>query len=385
MDFSYPPEAEAFREELRAWLERALEPRFRAEEGAIGASPERIARLREWNRRLADAGYAAIAWPREFGGRGAGALEQVVFTEEMHRAGAPPTLNPIGLANIAPAIMQHGSDAQKQRFLRPMLRGDEIWCQGFSEPGAGSDLASLRTSAVREGEVFVVNGQKVWNTLGEVADWCELLVRSDPAAPKHRGISCLLVDMKLPGIEVRPIRSITGDTEFSEIFLRDVRVPAGMLLGPLHQGWKVAMTTLNNERGGVATLHLMVRKKIQELFALARRTERDGRPLAADPLLRQRLARLYLDGEYLKLLSERALSALVHGRAGAEGSLVKLVWSQTQQQLYEVAAELLGPEAATHALGWQRVHARSLSIAGGTTQVNKNIVAQRVLGLPRSA
>ncbi len=383
MDFSYPPEAEAFRSELRRWLEVQLEPRFRDAAGAIGASRERVARLREWNQRLADAGYAAIAWPREYGGRAAGSLDQVVFSEEMHRAGAPPTLNPIGLANIAPAIMQHGSEAQKQRFLPRMLRGDEIWCQGFSEPGAGSDLASLRTSAVRDGDVFVVNGQKVWNTLGDLADWCELLVRSDPKAPKHAGISCLLVDMQLPGVLVRPIRSITGDSEFHEIFFRDVRVPAECLLGPLHAGWKVAMTTLNNERGGVATLHLMVRKKIQELFALARETQRDGRPLASDPCLRQRLAKLYLEGEYLKLLSLRALSASVHGRAGAEGSLVKLVWSQTQQHLCEVASELLGPEAAHHAFGWQRVHARSFSIAGGTTQVSKNIVAQRVLGLPR--
>jgi alkylation response protein AidB-like acyl-CoA dehydrogenase len=379
MDFSYPPAAEALRADLRGWLETNLEPRFRGLGSAIAAERAGLELLREWNRRLADAGWAAIAWPREFGGREAGVIEQVVWAEEMARAEAPPLLNPIGLSNIAPAIMQHGSPAQKERFLRRMLRGDDVWCQGFSEPDAGSDLASLRTTAVRDGDHFVVNGQKTWNTLGSVAAWCELLVRTDPAAPRHRGISCLLVDMTLPGIEVRPIATITGEAEFAELFFTDVRVPAEALLGPLHDGWRVAMTTLNNERGGVATLHLQVRRRIRQLVADAKRSG-----AADDAGARRDLARLYLAGEYLKLLSDRALSGVVHGRAGPEGALTKLVWSQTEQELAEVAARLLGADALGGTWARARLHSRSYSIAGGTTQVNKNIIAQRVLGLPRS-
>jgi alkylation response protein AidB-like acyl-CoA dehydrogenase len=281
--------------------------------------------------------------------------------------------------------MQHGTEDQKRRFLPPMLRGDEIWCQGFSEPDAGSDLASLQTRAVPDGDDFVVNGQKVWNTLGNLADWCELLVRTDPDVPKHKGISCLLVDMRLPGVEVRPLVTITGEREFNEIFLTDVRVARSALLGPLNEGWRVAITTLTYERGGVASLHLGVRKKIGELLDLARETELDGRPASEDPVLRQSLARLYLEGEYLKLLSDRAVSAAIHGReAGPETSLAKLVWSECESHIAEVAGRLLGPAANTGRWGRERVYVRALSIAGGTTQVNKNILAQRILGLPRS-
>jgi alkylation response protein AidB-like acyl-CoA dehydrogenase len=346
--------------------------------------PEGLERMRAWNAKLADAGYAAIAWPAEYGGRGAGVMEQVVYAEELHRVGAPSTLNVIGIANIGPSIMEHGTEEQKRRFLRPMLRGDEIWCQGFSEPNAGSDLASLQTRAVDDGDAYVVNGQKVWNTLGHLADWCELLVRTDPEAPKHRGISCLLVDMHLPGVEVRPLVTITGEHEFSEIFFTDVRVPKAALLGAENEGWRVAMTTLTYERGGVAALHLGVRRKIADLIAVASRTQRRGRPASADPILRQRLARLYLEGEYLKLLSDRAVSGAIHGRAaGPESSLAKLVWSECESHIAEVAGDLLGPAANTGSWGRDRVYVRALSIAGGTTQVNKNIVAQRVLGLPR--
>ena len=221
---------------------------------------------------LADARYAAIAWPEEWGGRGAGLMEQVVFAEEMHRARAPGTLNPLGLSNIAPAIIEHGSEAQKRTLLPRMLRGDDIWCQGFSEPDAGSDLASLRTTAVRDGDCWIVNGQKTWNTLGHMANWCELLVRTDPDAPKHKGISCLLLDMTLPGVEVRPLITITGEVEFNEIFFTDVRVPVDQTLGPVNEGWRVAMTTLAYERGTVAKLHLGLRAKVGRLLALARET-----------------------------------------------------------------------------------------------------------------
>jgi alkylation response protein AidB-like acyl-CoA dehydrogenase len=388
MDFTYPPEAEAFRTQFREWLEEHLPDDLRgmhpsvAMEGGVG-----LERLRAWNRTLADAGYAAISWPPDYGGRGAGVMEQVVFAEEMHRAGAPGTVNLIGLSNIAPAIIEHGTDDQRRRLLPRMLRGDDIWCQGFSEPDAGSDLASLTTSAVVDGDDFVVNGQKTWNTLGHLANWCELLVRSNPEAPKHQGISCLLVDMTLPGVEVRPLVTITGEREFSEIFFTDVRVPREALLGPLDDGWRVAMTTLAHERGGVASLHLGLRTKIAGLLDEAKRTPLGRAGTAAkDPVLRQRLARVYLEGELLKLLSLRATSGAMHGReAGPESSVAKLVWSEAEQHVCEVAGDVLGSDADLGRWGRDRVAMRSFTIAGGTTQVNKNIIAQRILGLPRGA
>ena len=386
MDFDYPAEAEDFRKEIRAWLEAKLTGEFSGLNFSdMEPDSDRLLRLRAWNRTLADAGYAAIAWPPEYGGRGAGVMEQVVFAEEMARVKAPGTLNPIGLSNIAPAIMQWGTEEQKKRFLPSMLRGDDIWCQGFSEPNAGSDLASLRCRAVSDGDEFVINGQKVWNTLGHLANWCELLVRTDPDAPKHKGISCLLVDMTLPGVEVRPLVTITGEREFNEIFFTDVRVPKAALLGPVNEGWKVAMTTLAFERAGVASLHLGVRSKIQRLLELARTTPYGDGTAADDPVIRQTLARVYLEGEYLKLLSDRAISGQLHGRPqGPEGSLAKLVWSEVENHIAEAAAQVLGSAADGGEWGRDRVYVRALTIAGGTTQVNKNIIAQRLLGLPRS-
>ncbi len=386
MDFTYPPEAEAFRQELRDWLAENLDPELQGLKFDLEPDDAWLASMRAWNRKLAEAGYAAIHWPKEYGGRGAGLIEQVVLAEELHRAGAPGTLNPIGLANIAPAILQFGTEEQKRTLLPRMLRGDDIWCQGFSEPGAGSDLASLSTRAVRDGDAYVVNGQKVWNTLGHLANWCELLVRTDPDAPRHKGITCLLVDMSLPGIEVRPLVTITGDREFSELFFTDVRVPIDCRLGPENQGWTVAMTTLAHERAGVADLHLSVRTKIRSLIDLARETcHPDGSRATDDPLVRQRLAAAYLEGEYLKLLADRAISGQLHGRAtGPESSLAKLVWSDIEQELGLIAGEILGPAANSGEWGRDRVYSRALSIAGGTTQVNKNVIAQRILGLPRS-
>ena len=388
MDFTYPPEAQAFRKDFRSWLDANLPPDLAGLGlgGSLEVDPEALTRLRDWNRTLADARYAAIAWREVWGGRGAGVMEQVVYAEEMHRAGAPGTLNPLGLSNIAPAIIEHGSDEQNRTLLPRMLRGDDIWCQGFSEPNAGSDLASLRTAAVRDGDEWIVNGQKTWNTLGNLANWCELLVRTDPSVPKHRGISCLLVDMTLPGVDVRPLTTITGEREFNEIFFTDVRVPVSQTLGAIDNGWRVAMTTLAYERGTVAKLHLGTRQKVERLIDDARGTPLgDGRVATDDPVLRDRIARVYLEGELLKLISERAISAELNGRAmGPEGSIAKLLWSETEQHITETAWAVLGPDALEGTWARDRVYSRALTIAGGTTQVNKNIVARRILGLPSS-
>ncbi|MBW3662505.1 MAG: acyl-CoA dehydrogenase family protein [Actinobacteria bacterium] len=384
MDWTYPPEAEAFRAELAAWLDEALEPRFAALAGVSTHDEEQLAIHREWQQRVAEAGYAAIAWPDEYGGRGAGLLEQVVLAEEFDRAGAPMHLNTLGLSNIAPAILAFGTEEQKRTHLPPMASGERVWCQGFSEPDAGSDLASLRTRAVRDGGEWVVTGRKVWTSFGRYADRCELLVRTDADAPKHRGITCLLLDLTSPGVQVRPLVTITGEAEFNEVVLDEVRVPISDTLGPVNEGWTVAMTTLAHERMGVVSLHLQVRRRIRELATLAAGRIIDERPAVADAGVRRELARLHRDGELLKLLADRTLSAAVRGaEPGAASSVAKLHWSELEQRMQEVAAALLGTDADTEPWRTERLRARGYTIAGGTTQVNKNILAQRILGLPR--
>lgn len=379
MDFSYPEPAEEFRAEFQGWLAAHFTDTYRNLSFSGDPGPDEMARLKAWNALLADAGYAAISWPVEYGGRGASVMEQVVFAEESVTAGIPITLNPIGLANIAPSIMAFGTDEQKARFLRPMLRGDHIWCQGFSEPDAGSDLASLSCRADWNGDGWTVTGQKVWNTYGHLADWCELLVRTDPSASKHRGITCLLVDMSLPGIEVRPLVTPTGGVEFNEIFFDEVRVPPDALLGKEHDGWSVAMATLTFERGGVASLHLGLRRRIRDLMAEARTLGR-----ADDPVVRQELARLFSRGETLRYLADRAVTrAAADLPPGPESSLIKIVWSQLGQELALSRAWITGIAAVAGEPHHDVVQSRSLTIAGGTTEVNKNIVGERVLGLPR--
>ena len=374
----------AFRRELRDWLAAHLTPEI-VEAGRRPVTAETLELLRAWNRELADAGWAAPAWPVEHGGRSADLDEQVAYYEEMDAARAPGPINVIGVANIAPAIMAYGSDRQQSRFLRPMLRGDEIWSQGMSEPDAGSDLASLRTRAELDGDWFVVNGQKTWNSLGHLADWCQLYVRTDPNAPKHKGISCLLVDLRTPGIEVRPLRTMTGEVSFSELFFGDVRVPRDALLGPLHAGWTVAMTTLSHERAGVARLHLGLRSKLDALLAEASRSSEpsvDG--ALRDPRRRQEVARVWSQIACMRWMTERSLAQLRLGQpTGTAGSLVKLAWSRSDQALATLALDLLGLPGTQGQWATNLASSRSTSIAGGTTEINRNIVAEQGLGLPR--
>jgi alkylation response protein AidB-like acyl-CoA dehydrogenase len=369
-----------FRNELREWLAAHITPEV-VEAGRWPVTDETLEVMRAWNRELADAGWAAPAWPVEHGGRDAGLDEQVAYLEEIDAAQAPGPINVIGVSNIAPAIMAFGTPDQQERFLRPMLRGDEIWSQGMSEPDTGSDLASLRTRAEPAGDGFIVNGQKTWNSLGHLADWCQLYVRTDPDVPKHRGISCLLVDLRTPGVEVRPLRTMTGEVSFSELFLTDVRVPASALLGPLHQGWTVAMTTLSHERAGVARLHLSLRRKLDAL--LAEPAARSA--LAADPRLRQEAARVATLIACMRWTTERSLAQLRLGEAsGTAGSLSKLAWSQADQALAGLALRLLGMSGLSGEWARNLASAPSTSIAGGTTEINRNIVAEHGLGLPRN-
>ncbi len=375
MDLSFGPEGDGFRAKVRAWLEEHLPGDL--DEAGID-DDTLFDRRRKWNATLFDAGMAAIDWPAEFGGRAASVLEQLIYNEEFARCGAPGPVNAIGVANIAPAIMTIGTPGQQERFLRPMLRGDEIWSQGMSEPDAGSDLASLSCRAERDGDRFVVNGQKTWNSLGHRADWCQLYVRTDPSAPKHEGITCLLVDMRSPGIEVRPITTIGGSLDFAEVFFTDVEVPVDAVLGEIGGGWHVATRTLGFERAGVAKLSLMLRENYERLLADA------GPDRRADPINRQRLVARYIDAELLHLLAQRTVSAAMHDRMpGAEASVIKIAWSTMEQRVAETAVDVLGVDALTGPWAERLAGSRSLTIAGGTTEVNKNIVGERVLGLPR--
>jgi len=371
---------EQFRNTLRSWLAEHLTDEVVATYQASMEGEEHLDALRAWNRVLADGGWAAPSWPAEYGGRDADVDEQLVYLEEMSAAKAPGPVNTIGVANIAPAIMALGTAEQKTRYLGPMLRGDEMWCQGMSEPDAGSDLASLRTAAALTDEGFVVNGQKTWNSLGRYADWCQLYVRTDPDVEKHKGISCLLVDMKSPGITVRPLRTMAGDYVFSELFFDEVLVPREALLGDLHEGWRVAITTLSHERAGVARLHLSLQAKFDELVAEAR-----GRPELADPVRRDRLAALYAEIACMRFSTARELAKV--GRGGEPsatmGGLAKLQWSQASQELAELAVDILGEAALLGPWAKTLTTSPSSSIAGGTSDINRNILAERGLGLPR--
>jgi len=386
VDFALPPAVEAFRAELRAWLDAHLSPEVVRAGRARATDPESFRLLRDWDRTMADAGWAAIAWPTEYGGRGAGVLEQLVFTEETIAAGAPTPVNVIGINNIGPSIMQYGTEAQKRALLPRMLRADDIWCQGMSEPEAGSDLASLRTRAVRDPnpdgtDDFVVTGQKIWTSLGHLADWCALFVRTDPDAPKHKGISCLIVDMRLPGIEARPLTTLAGDEEFAEVFFDGVRVPASALLGPLHGGWGVATNTLGHERAGAAQLYARTRERLRDLVADLEAADRGH---LDDPRTLDRLGGLEVRLQYLEVLCQRAISAAMHGGdPTGQASLAKTVWGELDQDIAALGNDLLGGTDPGGRWAVGRLTSRSLTIAGGTTQVNKNITAQRVLGLPR--
>ncbi|BCQ10082.1 acyl-CoA dehydrogenase [Mycobacterium heckeshornense] len=384
MDFSYPPEVEQFRKELRAWLAANLSDAVVAAGQRSGQDDDTFETLRAWNATMADAGWAAVSWPPDYGGRGATVLEQLVYAEETTRARAPLPLNVIGINNIAPAIMQYGTEQQKRTLLPRMVRADDIWCQGMSEPEAGSDLASLRTRAVRDGEYFVVSGQKIWTSLGHRARWCQLYARTDPKAPKHKGISCLIVDMTLPGIEARPLVTLNGETEFAELFFNDVRVPVDALLGPLNQGWQVATTTLSHERAGAARLYAGLQVQLEDLVSDLDGVEVNDRPALQDPATLRRLGELAVRIKYLEVLCQRSISAMLHGGdAFGSASLAKTVWGELGQDLAAVAFDLLGPNGAEGRWARRRLACRSLTIAGGTTQINKNITAQRVLGLPR--
>jgi alkylation response protein AidB-like acyl-CoA dehydrogenase len=391
MDFDFTPEQEAFRKELRQWLEQNLPDDLRGRGFAASrADAAEVRKLRAWQKTMHGAGYVGMDWPRQFGGRDAPITEMVILYQEMARAESPQLVNRGGVSMLGPTLMKHGTPPQQQRFLPRILTADDLWCQGFSEPNAGSDLANLQTRAVRDGDSFTVTGQKVWTSMGHVADWCFLLVRTDPTLPKHKGLSFLLVDMKTPGITVRPLRQMTGESEFNETFFDNVRVPVENLVGQVNEGWSVAITTLAYERDLLTFIrHISLRNALHRLVRLVR-----ARGRASDPIVRQRIAQLWIGEQALALNGYRSLTRITKaGTPGPEGSTSKLFWSQLDQDLAQTATEVLGPYSqlgrgsarAPDEGQWEFYAslAQASGIRAGTSEILRNILGERVLGLPK--
>jgi alkylation response protein AidB-like acyl-CoA dehydrogenase len=388
---SYRDEDEEFRRQLRKWLDANVPPEQQFREAKLSSAhlPDWA---RAWQRRLFDAGWLVPGWPPELGGRNATAVQQMIYFEEMAAGEIPRSLNPQGLSIVTPSIIEHGTEDQRRRWALPTLRGEITWCLGMSEPGAGSDLASLSTRAVLDGDRFVVNGQKVWTSGAHHADWCLCFVRSDPAAPKHRGISALIIDMRSPGITCRPLPELTEphQADFNEVFFTDVSVPAANLLGQLHDGWRITQGSLSHERGmlWISNAH-SVQRGVEELIELGReRGESD------DDVFRDHVASLVIDAHAIMLLGYRGFGKFSRGQASPEHLMLKLYSSEVERRLYLTGVEALGAEAIDSSIlgpanwrqgSWAAQYLRSFSgtIAGGTSEIQRNILAERVLGLPR--
>lgn len=393
MDFQYSAEQEAYRAKVRSWLE-ANQPAPLRDTEKEGANDETLwKRLKEWHKRLYKAGWMGLTWPKEYGGQAATFIEQVIFQQELGRLNLPFGCNVLGVIMTGPALMQWGTEEQKKRYLEPILSGDEIWCEGMSEPGAGSDLASIQMRAVLEGDSFIVNGQKVWTTIAHRSDFCQLFVRTDPELPKHKGMSCLLVDMKAPGVTVKPLKQISGDSDFNEIFFEDVRVPKENLLGPVNMGWQVLVATLMHERFGIGETLGGSEQLLTHIIALAKQCKLNGKTAYEDPAVRQQIAQFACEVAAKKYNGLRSLTKRLKGQLpGAEASISKLVSTELSQRMVKYATRLLGEYALLERRSpfapdgdWLRriLASESMTIAGGTSAVQRNMIGERILGLPK--
>ena len=389
MDLNLTKSEQQFRDDFRAWLKDNLpeKPIKPAGENDAGYWKH----LRAWQNKMFQGGWAGVSWPKEFGGRGATPIEAALYLQELAACDAPESIGTIGEGLVGPTIMAQGSEEQKKFFLPRILNGKDIWCQGFSEPNSGSDVASLSTRAVRDGDDFIVNGQKTWTSFANVADWCLLLVRTDTQALKHKGISALLVDMKSEGVAVRPLRQLSGDSAFNEMFFTNVRVPASNLIGQLNNGWRITITALMNERANLGSgFYIQFKKTLDQLIRLMKEEKSNGKRLADDPINRQKIAQIYLELEIFKLTTNRALSKIAHNATpGPEGSILKIYWSEMNQRFVQAAMEILGDQSQLKdfdegAWAYRYLRSRGNTIEAGTSEIQRNIVAQRVLGLPRS-
>jgi len=393
MDLALSPEHEIFRTRVRGWLKANLPKREADDGGREYGDPARVKRLKAWQRTLHAGGFVAMGWPQEYGGRGAGIMEQTILNQELVLHRAPQQIGMMGVQMVGPTLIQFGTDEQRQRYLPRILTADDIWCQGYSEPGAGSDLASLKTRAELVGDEFIVSGQKVWTSNAQIADWMFCLVRTDPAAPKHRGISYILVDMKTPGITVRPLIQMTGDAGFNEVFFDNVRVPRKNLVGELNQGWQVANATLAHERNMLGST-TRTQQMFNGLLHLAQTRQRYGAPAASDPVMRQKLAALMIRVEAMKYHSLRQLTAALKGRhPGIGASVNKLVSTELNHDIAALALEVMGSYGvlardSAHVVDrglwpYEFMFTLGLIIGGGTSQIQKNIISERGLGMPR--
>ena len=394
MEFRLSDDGERFRRKVSDWLLRHLPsgwgtPAFRAPR----TMEEQVAFAKDWLRKLNDGGWAGLSWPKEYGGRGSSLLEQLIFQEEYARVRAPSLMSlGVGISLVGPTLMHHGTEPQKKRFLPKMLCGEEIWCQGFSEPNAGSDLASLRTRAEVHGDELVINGQKIWTSYARFAQWCILLVRTNPTAPKHKGITYVLLDMATPGITIRPLREITGHSWFNEVFFDDVRVPRANVVGEIDRGWQITITTLGHERS-IGAPHSRLMEELKDLIRLAQSRTAAGH--VDDPRLRQRIAQHFIETEIMRFSGYRLVTQLLRtGQPGPEGSVLKLFLSELDQRIKDTAVEVEGPYSQLAAGSpraiedgrWQHelLWSRAATIYAGSSEVQRNIVSQRVLGLPRA-
>jgi len=395
VDFTLTPDQQAFRERVRTWLTASIPREWKSLGSAEVPRPEAFEFLRHWQGKLFEGGFIGVTWPKAYGGQGLTFVEEMILHEEMALQKAPPILNILGVGMAGPTIIAYGTEEQKQRYPAKILSCEEIWCQGYSEPNSGSDLASLQTRAVKDGDHYVINGQKVWTSLAHMADWMMLLARTDPSAPKHKGITYFLLDMHAPGVTVKPLKQLTGDAEFNEVFFDNVRVHERQVLGEVDNGWAVGLTTLMYERLALGFgLQVRLRIALESLIDMARRVEKTGRAVTTDPVMRQKLAQLWIDTEALKYTGARAITRLLKGELpGPEASAGKMGWVETHQKLQELAMEIEGPyaqltkgsERAIDGGVWQYgfLRSRANSIEGGTTEIQKNIIGERVLGLPK--
>jgi alkylation response protein AidB-like acyl-CoA dehydrogenase len=393
VDLRYTEAEEQFRKELREWLAQAL-PELPPKPAPDDWSARR-AYDTGWQRMLFDAGYAGINWPKEYGGRGATLTEQLIYLEETTLAGAPYVgVNFVGLLHAGPTLMAEADEEQKRRHLTPILRGDEVWCQGFSEPGAGSDLASLQCRAVRDGDEYVITGQKIWTSFAQVADFGELLVRTDPDVPKHKGITWLILPMDTPGIETRAINTIVGSSEFSEVFFDEARVPVRQRVGAENDGWRIAMVTFGFERGTAFISDVVeTNRMIGDLVALATRVTRGSATAWDDVALRREVGHLQAEMDALWAMTKRNLAqAERHGVPGPASSVVKVYYSELLQRMTDLAMRILDRaslsrddvgELASGRFVEERLRSTSFTIAAGTSQIQRNIIAERILGLPK--
>jgi alkylation response protein AidB-like acyl-CoA dehydrogenase len=399
MDFSFTAEEEAFRDEFTSWLNQNLPENWNALHYTVYESQEEWGRLyREFQNKLFRAGYAGLHYPAEFGGRGKTLIEELIVSETIASTCLElkiPGVITHGMA--APLLFLSGREDQKKEFLPKIFDGTHIWCQGFSEPNAGSDVVNVGTRALKQNGAYIVNGQKVWTSFAHLADYGLLLVRTDSQGPRHKGLTYLLLDMKLPGVEVRPVRQITGEAEFNEIFLEDVRIPEAMRIGPEGEGWRIAISTLMFERAmGDAVMAGAYLRNIRSLMDLARQMKRSGRPVLEDPVFRQQIGQAYIRVMTVKMHGYRSLCHLLRGNVpGPEGSIGKILWSETNQRLCQTAMQIQGPfsqliKGSPWAVGngmWQYLFLKSKgsTIAAGTTEVLRNIIGERILGLPKDA